>query len=245
MQVNISHVEGSNLPYINAVKGSNVSPRYALLDSNEIIRTLKDKGFFVQSVSTTNARKRAGTAHVVTMAHNDLKTAQGDLITVNFINSFDGSKAFRIGLGVFRFVCANGLWAGDAFYMSPKMKHIGMIEEKVEYLIAAVLGKVAELNKSIEVLTKTELTNDQILAFENKVLSLRFGQETTISSTVGQVRRPEDQGNTAWAVLNRTQENVINGGFKYGPKSARKISSPARLAELNGQLFNEMLALVA
>lgn len=244
MHVDLSKIESSGLPYVNVVKGSNVSEKYKLLDTNSIIDTLKNRGFYVNSIDISRG-KNASNAHVVTMAHNDLVTAKGDLITVNFINSFNGTKAFRIGLGVFCFVCSNGLWAGDSFYMSPKIKHIGMVDEKLELAIAAVLGKVGELNQSIDKLTSTTLTDLQVAQFERKALDLRFGQTTFLTSTIGQSRRPVDDSPTAWNVLNRTQENVINGGFKFGPKSARKVSSPAKLAELNSALFSEMLQLVS
>ena len=57
------------------------------------------------------------------------------------------------------------------------------------------------------------ISDELAVEFALKAAQLRFGKEAKLSPEMLLfVERQEDAGNSMWAVLNRVQEKLVNGG---------------------------------
>jgi hypothetical protein len=90
------------------------SNRYSLFRTADIVESLLDQGWEITRASQSRVATKNGrgltdfSRHIVALSQPGL-TYQAERIEVLLINSNDGRTAFHTELGVFRFVCANGL----------------------------------------------------------------------------------------------------------------------------------------
>ena len=131
-------------------------------------------------------------------------------------NSHDAACAYIMRVGIFRRLCSNGLVVSDETFEAIRFRHAGLKPEEVvnaSYRILEHLPKVATL---IDCFRNRKLTDQESLTFAERALLLRFGnveQAPVEPRTLLTPRRPEDDANDLWTVLNRTQENLVRGGL--------------------------------
>jgi hypothetical protein len=198
------------------------SSRYTVVPTGELVKKLNDAGFSLVNIRNRKARKNDGyQAHQLVFEHKDIKLAYDDLNRemrpqIYISNSYDGTTRFMIGGGFIRFVCENGLIAGDIF-ASMRQKHIGIDTDDVmnilDHLIYMFQGPMTQY---VSFLKSTEISDVQRLELARRALELRFANEKRFVGgeydKLLTVRRPEDSENTLWNVLNRIQENL---GLNY------------------------------
>ena len=86
-----------------------------------------------------------------------------------------------------------------------------------------------------------KLDRDQMRSFGREAAKLRFEDPDDLTiNTVLQARRTEDMGNDLWTVFNRTQENLIQGGFLVtgGRRRSRKITNIDKNIDINTRLWD-------
>lgn len=92
----------------------------------------------------------------------------------------------------------------------------------------------------------------EILDFGARAAALRFGLDFAahpempmceIAELATQYHRVEDRDNTLWNVFNRTQENLLHGGFR-SPRSGRSTIelNPRRKADFNSRLWDDVVS---
>ena len=99
--------------------------------------------------------------------------------------------------------------------------------------------------EGIESLKSAILSSDAQYELAQEGMRLRFGDSLPPfpTSDLLKVRRPLDEGDNAWVVLNRIQENVMNGGWETksvfsGRKSmARGVEAIAPVMRINEGLW--------
>lgn len=200
------------------------SERFQPIPTYDVVEELNKQGFSVvgarQSVSR-DASKREFTKHLLRLRRldeADKLVRDGTAFEVLLKNANDGTSAYDLLAGLWRFVCGNGLMVGDTF-SSVKVRHSGNVVSKVVEGTYEVLDQAQLLLAAPDKFGSIGLTGQEQLAFATAAHQLRFdepeeGAKPAIQpAQLLEIRRPEDRTNDLWTVYNRVQENAVKGGL--------------------------------
>ena len=198
-------------------------------------------GWEVTKVQEVKSRKYAGfQKHLLMFRHPNImiKGQNGDDAQPQILltNSHDGKAAFNFRVGIFRFVCENGLVISDADFGVVSIRHVNYTFESLQAKVNEMISKLPGLVNKINLFKATTLTDAQMQQFATKACALRSKQTINIMDVLN-ATRPEDEGNDLWAVFNRVQEKLVNGMFKTGTRKARVIKNFQQDIKINEQLF--------
>lgn len=226
-----------------------MSEKYTLIKTTDVITRLANYGWLPVEASESQTfanTKKDARHHMIRFRKPSILPAQyvGDSVPeIVLINSNNGRKAFQLEAGIFRLVCSNGMVRKDKDLGSVKKVHIG--EFDLDNAIHDVLFKINEQASVIQKLQTIELHPAVQLALAKKALDLRFKDSVYIPDpkVALEARRVEDEGNSAWLVLNRLQEAILTGGIALnkiggGTKVAKPVTSPSTQVKLNQELFS-------
>lgn len=237
-----------NNPFEAIAPSVNVSARYGFISTKQFIDDMSVLGW---NLSSKTGRSRTGLGkHAMRFRNDAYRLPDGDFAEIVVLNSHDGSTSFVLQFGVFRLVCSNGLVVGKVLIPPVRIRHVGYTAEKVSTAVNKLLSQLSKLHASIAKLQTTTLGEDQYANFKIVATLIRgINPLTTDIEQFNTARREADKGNTAWAVLNRVQESVING-FSYVDekneiRKARAIKGVQSKLELNAALFDAMLQIAA
>jgi hypothetical protein len=217
------------------------SSRYAFIPTSAVIDGMMQAGFLpVQAIQsrTRIADKKEFTKHMIRFrAANSLQAQAivGDsVLEAVLINSHDGTSAYKLMCGVFRFVCSNGMVVADSMLESINIRHTGNVIEEV------IRGSQNILNQAPRVMDRiAEWKTIDLAPAEQKLLAesahgLRFPiDEETGTPNPTQVtpehmlsaRRSDDRHSDLWHTFNRIQENATKGIKTYA--NHRRVTSRA------------------
>ena len=127
------------------------SERFAPVPTVTVLDGLRNEGF--EPFSAVQARTRVEgkaefTKHMVRLRHRSLTNTAGDCFEIVLVNANDGTSAYQMIPGFFRFVCANGLMTGDTFG-EVKVRHSGNAIGEV-----AGIDQSRSLNRALWLLTR-------------------------------------------------------------------------------------------
>ena len=208
----------------------NRSDRYVHLPTSQLIESMLDNGYGVsraQQKNTHTAEAMNYTRHLLSFRPLDTfaeKALAGQATPeICLVSSHDGTTAFNLFVGMYVFICANGLMAGDTF-ASEKIYHRGdAADQMVDKSNNLVDVFVPKLNTWCKDAQSTELSPKQIGKFANDAMEIRFGEHKPFESKrLLDIRRPEDKGNNVWSVYNRVQENLMKGGIDGKTATGRR-----------------------
>jgi hypothetical protein len=165
-------------------------------------------------------------------------------------NSHNGRSSLRLYVGIFRFVCSNGLVAGEGF--TAKLRHSRLTAASFSDLVIDQAQALPDLLERAENMKGQEIELSQAMAFAKKAATLRWefdprdaelGREYqgklrgayasrhyTLQDML-QSRRYEDRGPNLWRVFNRVQESLIRGGVNILSYTDRKPYGTLRQAK--------------
>jgi hypothetical protein len=195
------------------------SARFAPVPTITIVEGLRSEGFEVFSAQQALTRQegRAGfTKHMLRLRHRSL-ARDGEAFEVILVNANDGSSAYQMLPGFFRFVCANGLFTGDTFN-EVKVRHSGDAMGEVIEGAFTVLEEAPRVCQQVEAMKAIALSPEESVIFAKAAHVMRFPNATEQApAPIPAVqllapRRHEDAGSALWSTFNRVQENVIRGG---------------------------------
>jgi hypothetical protein len=209
------------------------SAKYVHISTEPVLTKMLEAGYGVSRAQQTSKRKdrEAGFArHLLTF--RPLKTFDktlkvGDAVPeVLLLNSHDGNCSYRLSLGMYRLVCANGMIVGDSF-ASVRVRHIGEPAQEVLEATEELFGnQVPKLERWVGGAQKKTLTKRQMSDFAQRAASIRFGDSPPYDpDLLLTTRRKDDDGNTLWRVYNRIQENMMRGGVQYTTPSGKQLVS--------------------
>jgi hypothetical protein len=141
--------------------------RYSFIPTIQVIDALRGEGFEPYEIRQTKVRdagKREHTKHMVRMRHASQIVTQTEVPEVILLNSHDGSSSYQIMSGVFRFVCSNGLIAGDMFN-NVRVRHSGNVVDDVIEGATRVLEDAKQVGSRIGEYKGITLTRDEQQAF--------------------------------------------------------------------------------
>lgn len=251
------------------------SDRFVPIPTIDIVNGLRKEGFqpfFAQQARVRDVTRRDYTRHVIRMRHESLARASGEAFEIILTNANDGTAAYQMLPGFFRFVCMNGLFAGEAFE-AVKVRHTGNAIHDVIEGAYTVLEEAPRLTDAVDRFKGIDLAANEATAFARLAHMARFpnaweADETgrpQLAEGVAPVspqallrpRRYADNGSDLWTTFNRVQENAVKGGQKgviQGSNgrarraSVRAVNGIAQATDLNRRLWtlaDEMAALVA
>lgn len=201
------------------------SARFAPVPTVTVLDGLRAEGF--EPFSAVQARTRVEgkaefTKHMVRLRHRSLTNTDGDSFEIILVNANDGTSAYQMIPGFFRFVCENGLMTGETF-SEVKVRHSGN-----------AIGEVIE--GAYRVLEDAPLVADQVSRWKSITLQdrerealaeaahvLRFPdahnedgtkQAPITAQALLSPRRSSDRATDLWTAFNVVQENTIKGGLR-------------------------------
>lgn len=238
-------------------------PRYLYVPTIQPLRTLLDNGWGVYEASQQRARaadRDPYTKHMLRMRKlSDFDTdgwgKKEGVSEVILINAHDGTAAYHLIAGYFRFVCSNGMMVGNKL-AGFKVRHTVSAQTNLEVLDSAervVTEKLPTMLQHVEAMQSKEITESAAAEFAALALRLRYG-DTVAPFQLGallEARRTADAGASVWRVLNRIQENVLQGGWEtksnmFDRRSmVRPVERVSAVTKINTGLWDHAMDLIA
>jgi len=204
--------------------------RYSFIPTIQVIDALRGEGFEPYEIRQTRVRdagKREHTKHMVRMRHASQISTKDEVPEVILLNSHDGSSSYQIMSGVFRFVCSNGLIAGDMFN-NIRVRHSGHVVDDVIEGATRVLEDAKQIGYRIEDYKGIELGQDEQRAFATAAMQLRWGDDAPVTANrLLAAHRREDIKGDLWTTFNRVQENMLKGGIPGRSSTGRRTTTRA------------------
>lgn len=207
------------------------SNRFVPIPTVNVLDGLRAADFepvFAQQARTRVAGKENYTRHMVRLRHRSLTNAEGRAFEIILTNANDGTSAYKMVAGIFRFVCLNGLFTGDAF--SPvHVRHSGKdVIDNVRDGALNILDLAPRALAMVDEMKGTHVTRDDAEGYARAAHLLRFQDKYAedengnlvvddFATPIAPVdllrsRRTEDRHATAWHLFNIVQENALQGG---------------------------------
>ncbi len=199
-----------------------VSSRYAFVPTAHLVARLRDAGWAPVAAVQQRVKldeRRGFQKHLIRFKRRDVVPVKGEYTPeLCLINSHDRSSAYQLHAGLYRFICANGMFVGDGTaFERVSIRHAGFTPDEVIDASFRILDHVPAITAGVEVFRARHLTGPESRAFATAALRLRY--EDVQKAPVGpekllEARRYEDAGEDLWHVFNRLQENLLRGGLK-------------------------------
>ena len=241
MSYSIQQIKAIAPSVFTTEKASHLSDKYIQTPTIKVVEDLMKLGWEVTKVQEVKSRKYKGfQKHLLAFRNSSItiKGANGDdsFPEILLTNSHDGKAAFNFRVGIFRFVCSNGLVISDADFGVMSIRHVnytfGSLQVKVNEMISKLPGLVIKIN----LFKRTVLTETQMVEFATKAAALRTKKTVNIMDVLTPTRK-EDEGNDLWVVFNRVQEKILGGSYTSGGRKARSVKNFQMDIKLNEQLF--------
>ena len=207
------------------------SERYTYIPTIDVLSALRKEGFepfFVTQAQARSEGKRAHTKHMLRLRHAGDLHGNGEANEIILLNSHDGTSAYQMLAGMFRFVCSNGLVCGETVG-EVRVPHKGNVTQQVvagAYDILDGFTRVVEEREGMQAVT---LGQGEQIAFARAALALRYDAEAGAPPvTENQLltpRRFDDVGSDLWRTFNRVQEHMIGGGLEGRAASGRRTTT--------------------
>jgi hypothetical protein len=214
--------------------------RYSFIPTIQVLDGLRDSGFQPFEVRQTRCRdlgKRDHTKHMIRLRHADSISRQ-EVPEIVLLNSHDGSSSYQIMAGVFRFICSNGLIAGDVCN-DVRIRHSGNVVDDVIEGSFEVLQNLEQVESRIENYKQITLSDPEKELLAETAAEIKWGRDEETGniqapiSSFNQIIRPnrwDDRKNDLWTVANVVQENLVRGGLSGRSANGRRT----RTREVNG-----------
>jgi hypothetical protein len=223
------------------------SDRYTYIPTIDILRGLRKEGFspfMVCQSRSRDATKREHTKHMVRMRHaSQINGAEANEVIL--LNSHDGTSAYQMLAGVFRFVCSNGMVCGQTIN-DIRVRHSGNIIDNVIEGACRVMNDFELVDEQVDEMKLVHLNEGEQAAFASAALALRYDTSGTPApinqQQLLQMKRLDDSGRDLWTIFNRVQENMLNGGLRTktptGPtRVTRQVKAIDQTIKLNRGLW--------
>ena len=241
-------------------KAERLTDRYVSLNTADMIPVLADYGYAPVQAAQKRSRVDGGASHashMIAFAKPNELFDNTDTIRPEIIlyNSHDGTGAVKLFAGCFRFICSNGIVAGEGF--SSRVYHSKALTG-FEEVLRGTVKTIPSLMQRIDRLRGITLSIDDAYDIAERSVATRwdfyneqtkgvYATETTVGNVL-KINRNEDKGMDAFTVFNRVQEGVVRGNaivkslnnrHPHGiMRKARNISSIKEHVRINSELWN-------
>ena len=230
---------------------SRVSKHYKFTSSLQLIEHLDSTGWKLVDAKQSVSKKADpiyttyGT-HIMKFAHPEIYMKDGNggiegRPQIIILNNHNGDRPLQIEAGCFRLVCSNGLMIKTQDFGTVKERHIKYTQEQVSKIVDDQVLKMESAVKRINQWIMKPMTSKEQFAFATEALALRLADDRKPEQyellSLLTPKRKEDEANDLWHVFNRTQENLIKGGFELNERTARAINNPVLDMDMNLRLW--------
>lgn len=236
--------------YPTAITQSTPSPkmsdRYVHVNTAQVIDIMSDAGFSVSDIKVDRARKGGADfkRHMVIFRDDSSQTPDGSYTPqMLWTNSHNGTSPASMRLGIYRFVCSNGMVAGTDF-AHERIRHMGDLARQVLDRVRSLSAHSTKVFSQIENWSKIDLEKEKRVELARRAALIRFGEQKVQQYNIMDllnVRRAEDDKGDLWTTFNVIQENAVKGGLVGRNANNRQVRSKALNSiglDLN---FNEKL----
>lgn len=209
-----------------------LTSRYVPMHTSDLLPVLADYGYEPVQAAQKRSRKLSPehAGHMLAFAkRDDIATEIGAYRPEIIVyNSHDGSGAVKLFAGLYRFICSNGIVAGEGYNV--RVLHSRSMNG-FETMLRSIVESLPSMLDNIQRLHDTKLTLDQAYTMAERSVQTRwnylprmsetlrdpdiklsgvYATDTTIADVM-RVTRNEDNYSDAFTVFNRIQEGVIRG----------------------------------
>jgi len=238
-------------PAVFGYPASRMSENYGHIKTKKLIDFFGEHGFAVIDAQQDKPRARdpKTVARMLQFQREDtlnvpVKKVGEYAPRILLRNSHNGRTCLRLNVGVYRFVCMNGMVVGDDI-LEASLRHSANVNDVVGEYLSEFNDNARITMDRIASWREREVSTRKANNFARKAAVLRFGKDGDKlykPEELLQTRRAEDEGNTVWAVFNRVQENTVAqsvGGVNASGRHVRSrpLTSIASSVEYNKQLW--------
>ena len=227
-------------------KHASRSERYAYIATRVILDRLRGEGFQPFMAAQTRVRqegRREYTKHMLRLRHAEGR-AGTEANEIVLLNSHDGSSSYQMIGGMFRFVCLNGLVAGETL-AEARIPHKGDVALNVVAAAHDILQGFQRVQDSRDAMRAVTLDEGEATVLARAALQLKYDDPAKPAPvTEAQVlapRRWEDRSNDLWTTFNRLQENLLRGGLSGRAANGRRTTTRAVTGIDQGVALNRAL----
>lgn len=211
------------------------SQRYAHIPTIRVVEGLRGEGFVPVYAAQQRVLKpgmHEFTRHMLRLRHADHSRQQGDVVPeLVLLNSHNGTSAYQMFAGAFRFICANGLILGTTTD-DVRVRHSGDAVAEVIDGALLVRERFDALVDGAQGMRSVQLTEEARQAYAELALRLRFnvGDDQTapvLASALLRPRRAGDSSHDLWTTFNVMQENLMRGGLLARNAAGRRTHTRA------------------
>lgn len=227
------------------------SENYKFVPTIDVVNALTAKGFVPMKAAQSRTRipgKADFTRHIIRFRHQDLSgvvAKAGDHVPeIVLMNSHDRSSAYKIMLGIFRFVCGNGMIVASSMFEEICARHSGranLVQEVIDGSYR-IVESAPIVTKQIEDWRNIELNFGDQMAYALAAQNLRDTALRPKAVELLSARRNDDQGCDLWHTFNKVQENVMRGGMQAVSPTTRRLRNTSAIKSVNEDVkFNRKL----
>lgn len=245
-----------------------LSNKYGNFNSAQAIEVMNDYGYGVTQAAQVKGRTETANSHgqhlMAFAKRYEVSAFVEEQPEIIFYNSHDGKSSMKLFAGVYRFICSNGIIAGDGF--DQKMVHYKSNLDSFEDLLKYTANKLHDISTATTMMKNITPHPIQAETFARKALETRYDYnpgsfEGLLTNravrfdnrSIRQALTPEreqDTPNNAWTIFNRVQESVIRGKFDVlgarkrngrkfvGYKESKALTSIKQNVSVNRQLWD-------
>lgn len=248
MALDFSTIDTKTIEGLPAAPSPDLSNRYLFVDTKKVVEDMADLGFSVAGFRRPKYRTRAGAfgLHEVDFRRTaDLGKSVSEAPRVLFLNTYDGSRKAQLVSGVIRFICMNGMLAGNVM-QNNKFLHLNDYEQELLDGIKSAGEVATKVFDRIDAFKTITLDKSQYTEMANRARSLRFTEKEQLDVSPANLllpRRKEDAKRDLWTTWNVLQENLLKGGIpgvdKDGKvRAIRPLNQIQKSNELNRGLWD-------
>jgi Domain of unknown function (DUF932) len=225
---------------------NHVSDNYKFVRTLDILETMEADGWGCIGAMQTKVRKPDSlevTKHQLIMRNPkfnpELVSVGGVIPVIRIVNSHNWSSRLMMFLGIYRFICSNGMVVGQEMN-SIAIRHDHVMED-LSVVLARFNSNAMRTLDTAERWAGISLNENQQRQFAMGAATIRFGENANENHAIALqgARREADKGDSLWHTFNRIQENAVQGGMGVlGGRRARRIRNIDRDVQVNRNLWN-------
>ena len=210
---------------------NSVSSKYQFLPTTEVLEVLQDEGWEVWNAVQVRSRKSSPLhcKHMIRLRHQDLDAESlgynDSFPELLVINAHNGLSSYNLRAGIFRMVCSNGMVVADTEFDSVRIRHQNFDYNQVMDYSRNLVRNAEKISSTVTEWQGIELSEEKQLSFALDASKLRWKDgvdEDTARYEVLRARRHHDRGDSLWLTYQRTQENLMRGGYMPSMNSRRR-----------------------
>lgn len=278
-QLSLDRIKELAPAVFSSTKAERLTDRYISLHTSDLIPIMQDYGYVPMQAAQRQSRKpkvspiildnfgnvleipqESHNSHLISFA--SVNAPNSDLRPeIILYNSHDGSSSVQLYAGCYRFICSNGIIAGEGF--NSRMYHSKTGLAGFEAMLRNTVETLPLMMERINALKQVQLDQEQVYHMAKLGVSTRwdylgdtawdaerkgtYATDMTLKAAT-RVQRLGDNAGDAFSVFNRIQESVMRGKAyvtSYSSKNpegqvrkARPVAAVKESIRINSKLWD-------